>query len=356
MSDDASALPWTPQQWAMLRGVVQEAARKSRVASTFLPIAGPVPADETTVPANWISVRDLGEDQGPGDGEQRLVTKSGKTLHLTTIACNLYLRGSEVRDPNLEAVKSMVRRAAEVLGRVEDAIIFNGLSKEPGSYPRDTRGDAVVKPVIYTISGGRDLTGLREAPDTLLAKVIKTNPANLVTAVTSGGDKKKELEKLDDVMCVTVGEADKDKAVIPIVSAVIRAVEKLERRGHFGPFAAVFGHELFSEATGPAGSAAVLPTERFVPFLAGGEVYRSSALPPGEGVVVALGGEPIELVLGADMDLKFLQVTPEPRYILRVYERFVLRIKELDAVCRVTKTGPCVKEGFSPHKAETSED
>ena len=38
MSDDASALPWTPQQWATLRGVIQEAARKSRVASTFLPI------------------------------------------------------------------------------------------------------------------------------------------------------------------------------------------------------------------------------------------------------------------------------------------------------------------------------
>jgi hypothetical protein len=52
--------------------------------------------------------------------------------------------------------------------------------------------------------------------------------------------------------------------------------------------------------------------------------------------VVALGGQPIELVLARDVDLSFLQVTIEPRYVLRVFERFVLRIKELDSVCRLT--------------------
>ena len=51
------------------------------------------------------------------------------------------------------------------------------------------------------------------------------------------------------------------------------------------------------------------------------------------GVVVALGGQPIELVLASDIDVRFLQATLEPRYVLRVFERLVLRIKELDAVC-----------------------
>ena len=48
---------------------------------------------------------------------------------------------------------------------------------------------------------------------------------------------------------------------------------------------------------------------------------------------MALGGQPIELVLASDIDVRFLQATLEPRYVLRVFERLVLRIKELDAVC-----------------------
>jgi hypothetical protein len=83
-----------------------------------------------------------------------------------------------------------------------------------------------------------------------------------------------------------------------------------------------------------------------VPFLDGGQIHHSSAVPDTEGVVVAVGGSPIELVLGCDLDLQFLQITPEPEYVLRVYERLVLRIKELDAVCRITVSDTCINENF----------
>ena len=49
MPDD-NPLPWTDRQWDELRAVALEAARKSRVASTFLPLVGPFPADQATVP------------------------------------------------------------------------------------------------------------------------------------------------------------------------------------------------------------------------------------------------------------------------------------------------------------------
>jgi hypothetical protein len=80
---------------------------------------------------------------------------------------------------------------------------------------------------------------------------------------------------------------------------------------------------------------------------------RSGTLPSQKGVVVALGGQPIELVLARDIDIAFLQVTLEPRYVLRVFERFVLRIKELDAVCRVTMDGTLLTPGFVPRSAES---
>ena len=47
-----------------------------------------------------------------------------------TLPCNIYLRGSEISDPDLDAAKSMVRRAGEVLGRPEDALVFYGLPPE----------------------------------------------------------------------------------------------------------------------------------------------------------------------------------------------------------------------------------
>ena len=57
MPDD-NPLPWSDRQWDELRAVALEAARKSRVASTFLPLVGPFPADQATVPSNWLEFAD----------------------------------------------------------------------------------------------------------------------------------------------------------------------------------------------------------------------------------------------------------------------------------------------------------
>ena len=57
------------------------------------------------------------------------------------------------RRPRVDAAKAMVRRAAEVLGRVEDAMVFHGVG--PGGAPTGVDGDIVVRPVIYTVTGGR---------------------------------------------------------------------------------------------------------------------------------------------------------------------------------------------------------
>jgi uncharacterized linocin/CFP29 family protein len=347
MSDDASPLPWTSQQWASLRAVVQESARRARVASSFLPLTGPLPRDQATVPSQWMEEPEIKkEDRQRGEAEHRLEVRAGRTLHLTTISCNVYLRGTDVADPELGVAKSMLRRAAEVLGRLEDAIIFNGLP-ENVEYPM--RGDvAVVEPLIYSVSGGRGLTGLLEAPGILspedrkakreaernLIEKVPDNQSDVAKAAEALSNLSKELSDIREKaksggMYVPVTEASGEKDVM---SAIVGAIQKLEQVGHFRPFAVVLGDELFKAAHTPTPNM-VLPSDRILPFLEGGPLLRSSTLPPGEGVVIALAGSPVELVVGTDMDVKFLQTTLEPRYVLRVYERFVLRIKQLDAIC-----------------------
>jgi uncharacterized linocin/CFP29 family protein len=116
-----------------------------------------------------------------------------------------------------------------------------------------------------------------------------------------------------------------------LVAAVSEAIGLLERAYHLGPFACIFGQKYFSEVQRPDGSA-VLPQERILPFLGGGALLRSSALPPSTGLVIALGGEPIDLVVATDISVSFLQVTTDPLYAFRVYEKIALRVKQQDAI------------------------
>jgi len=303
MSDDPSPLHWTDQQWASLRAVVQESARKARVASSFLPLTGPLPPDQTTVPAQWLEESVIDDKRRQlGESEERLETVTGQTLHLTTISCNVYLRGSEVADPELGAAKSMLRRAAEVLARLEDAIVFNG---QPGPNQAPQIDGKAVEPQVYTVRNGQRHPGLaRGKPD----KVVKWQ-----------GESTGYSEDL--------------------VRVIAGAVATLEGSGHYGPFACVLGHRLYRAANTPSPHSLVLPSDRIMPFLDGGPLRRSSAVPKDRGVIVALAGSPIDLVVASDVQARFLQLSVEPRYVLRVSERFVLRMKQPDARF-VLRAGP----------------
>ena len=82
----------------------------------------------------------------------------------------------------------------------------------------------------------------------------------------------------------------------------------------------------------------VMPQDRIIPFLGGGPLVRSStldALGGFSGLVVALGGAPVELVVASDVSLQFLQVTSEPVFIFRVSEKIALRIREPRAIAQL---------------------
>ncbi|HEX3770565.1 MAG TPA: hypothetical protein VHV30_06870, partial [Polyangiaceae bacterium] len=85
----------------------------------------------------------------------------------------------------------------------------------------------------------------------------------------------------------------------------------------------------------------VLPRDRVLPFL-GGPLLRSSAIHPIYGVIVALSGSPIEVVVATDVSVRYLQTSLEPRFVFRVSERIALRIKDDAAIgiLRRTSAGP----------------
>jgi uncharacterized linocin/CFP29 family protein len=291
MPDDGHLLPWTEEQWAAAQRTVLDAANKARIASSFLPLVGPLPPGQTTVPALRMTRPAIPARRQRGEGADRLQIDDGQTLRLTTIACNVYLTTQEAEDPDWSAALDMLCRAAALIGRLEDAIVFNG---QPGQDQDPPFGAPPAG--TATVQGGQQIRGL-------VRRRGRSVRVRGPRAVRSDN----------------------------LVRGVVRAIQNLERDGQYGPFACVLGGTLYRAANDPQ-PGMVLPSDRFVPFLGGGPLLRSSAVPRNRGVVVALACCPIDLVVASDVHVKYVQLSIEPRYVLRVSERFVLRIKQPGAV------------------------
>ena len=115
-----------------------------------------------------------------------------------------------------------------------------------------------------------------------------------------------------------------------IVQAIVSATLALESQGQNGPYACVLSNNLFLDACSPNNSL-ILPRDRILPFVEG-RFYRSSTIPDDYGLVVSLSGSPIELVVVSDLNVRFLHIDSQPRYVFRVSERVALRLREESAI------------------------
>jgi uncharacterized linocin/CFP29 family protein len=295
-SSDPQA-PWTDEQWALVRQAVLKEANRSRVAATFLPLYGPLPGDTDFVKSEKLEYSAPSTASSPPpEGSQTMSVDDQDIIHLATLQVRVFLRGAQVADPRLTSALEMFRRASNVLARLEDAIVFRGqTAKDHGPEHNATK----CLPAIWTVRGGQAWGGLLGESD----------------------------------------PEDVDSSGAHLVQQVSKRIGRLESAGHFGPFAVVLGEALFAEAQTPTGSL-VLPSDRIIPFLGGGPLLRSSTLPDDEGIVIALGSAPVELVVATDVSVGFLQVNTDPQYVFRVFEKIAVRIKERGAIQHLKQHKP----------------
>jgi Encapsulating protein for peroxidase len=331
MTTDNPQVPWTDEQWARVNQVIQEEASRARVAATFLPLIGPLPGDADFVRADimdYPGIQDLETIALGGaapqdaiirprvpDQQQNIHVRDRVIIQLATLQVRVVVRGAQMADPDMRGVLDLFRRAANVLARLEDVVVFKGLLGPPATQTVTPLGGATGLPSVWEIHGGQATPGLW------------ANPANAWPWP--------DFPQSGQVPLQWTSVLDAGGALVKAVSA---SIGQLEGNGHFGPFAVVLGQGLFLVAQTPDAAGYVLPQDRIIPFLGGGPLLRSSTLDDymgHSGVVVALGGSPIELVVATDISLQFLQVTGEPRYLFRVRERIALRIKDAAAIVRL---------------------
>jgi uncharacterized linocin/CFP29 family protein len=298
MSNDPN-VPWTDEQWARVNQVIQEEAGRARLAASFLPLFGPLEGSADFVRAETIPF------------DPPLGIQDRNTIQLATLQVKVSLRGAQLADPELRSALAVFRRAANVLGRLEDTIIFTGLTQNTEGKlappPKPGGGLAGGLPVIWEVGGGDETypaQGLMGYSGSCFVGVAP-NPA---------------VPPLPPFL----GES--------LVIAMSQAISTLESDGHFGPFAVVLSESFFLAVQTPYPATPVLPQDRIIPFLGGGPLLRSSVLPNDTGVVVALGGTPVELVVARDVSVQFVQMTREPKYLFRVREKMALRVKQAQAI------------------------
>jgi uncharacterized linocin/CFP29 family protein len=284
---------WSEEQCNRVSKVVQAEAQKARVAAQFLPTNPVSDVTAVAVPNRTLQLK----DSTVKPPEKFLSVDNMPNTVLTTFAVNIKLTAQEMADPEQASALIQFRRAANIIARLEDALIFRGQS-EAGATPPGVDG----LPPVFTVNAGTKQPGLHSQPGE------GGYGDRLVVDINPGGEHP--------------GNA--------LAGKIIAAVGELENAGQNRPFALVLGQKAFANLHDPT-AAMILPRDRVVPFLEG-PLLRSSTLPPDSGVLVALGGAPPEVVVSSELHVRFLQITTDPYFVFRISERIALRVTDWKSI------------------------
>jgi hypothetical protein len=174
----------------------------------------------------------------------------------------MFISRPSIEDPELAFARQMLSRAADVIGGLEDAIVFNG---QPGEdYPPANTGNI---PKVYTVRGGKH--------------------AGPISAEGEETNARPGADKTDERPSCTV-TVDLAKGGDDLVGAVNRCHPGPRTQRSLRPFCLRTRSFVVRSSQYPSQGALVLPPIASSPFLDSGPLRRSSVGPDRQGVVVAL--------------------------------------------------------------------
>ncbi len=335
MDQAGSQLPWNEEQWTKVQNAVTEAFTRASVAGAFLPCFEPENPSAEAVRAERLSAR--------SKSDPRVSVSDIRTLPLFGLSVHVALSNQQVSDPGLSVAQFSFKRAASLLAQAEDFIVFSGYKANTGGvgFPF---GNGRNVPIEVKVSGGlEDTWGLIEYGELTVEHVDEDAKIAMAAAKTAGkpeaeideaGENKiKERPLAKDTQHPRGAEIPRGRTTsangAAIVEKVSGAIGRLESLGHPGPYACLLDTKLFQAVQASTESSLVLPSDRIKAML-GGPLLRSGQIPERHGVVVSLASEVVDLVVATPPKAQFLQITEDAKFLFRVYERFILRIKEFD--------------------------
>jgi uncharacterized linocin/CFP29 family protein len=348
MDDQDAQVGWTEAQWNRVREEVLRAWQRVRVAGSFLPVYGPLPASTQVVPSEVFKRDGTVDDQA--------------TAGLLEISLPVSLTRQEVREEDLSSALLQFRRRASQVGQLEDWYIFNGTYPSGGFPPetasateRDAERQYLPSSAFLDNLVPRDWPILRGAPKpiadetTQLQGLLRRNPGALGLIE---GTREVGVEQGEQGLPKPIIQERWSAAPQPdsrgLIRMIVQAIDSLEEHGFVAPYVCVFGHRPFEAAHEPVGVSIAFPRDRLEPLI-GRELLHASAIDvvprrigdapqPDDkewkrrGVLLSLAGDAVDLAIAAEATPEFRQVDVQGRYVFSVFERFTLRIKDPNAI------------------------
>lgn len=258
---------------------------KLKVAARFLPCY-PLPG-ATSALRGIIS----------SNKSQILSIQQSDTMPLIELMVQFALTVAQVKDEaQWQMGVTLAHRAGALVALAEDLVIFQG----------DTGLSDPVFKTVLTDGSDAGIGLVFTAPED---QVIKVYPVE---------------EDPDDPNQNRYGENT--------FGAVAQAFALLQKT-HYGCCALVLHTNVYADTYAALPETLAVPAER-IKGLVGEHFYSSSTLPERTGILVAIDGDTMDLVVGQDPFTEFTQVN-NSQWIFRLYERIGLRLKDPTAIVRL---------------------
>jgi uncharacterized linocin/CFP29 family protein len=294
---------WNQQIWSDIDKAVQDEVGRIRVVQKVLP--GIVRPNGQLVPADKL-------DEDDEQYLRYLSIPEGDAKAFIEISREFRLTQSQVDgEESLHVGRTLARMAAKAVALAEDKLLLQGstLEHDPGKAQQHQQGEKMEKH-LYGISlrnpdsVAKGLLGVAKQPirgvarQEILVANWKINPAE-------------------------------------IFQSVVKGISTLTDRGQSVPYALFLSSEIYADTFASLPDFPATVADRIVPLVTGG-FYGTPALPPTEGLLVSLAGEPTTIYIGVDAITEFARTDSRGNYSFRVFERIQYVARDAGAFERLT--------------------
>jgi uncharacterized linocin/CFP29 family protein len=318
-----SKIPWSKEVWDRIDQAVAMEIKRTRIGGRFLPMRS-VPPKTTSVPTDSYQITAGGAGVGG-----ILNVDEGATLRLNEYYVEFELTPQQVdqeegdfKQLGHSTAVTLATKAANVLALAEDLIIFQGQNAITGAVPFTSN-------LVQGLGGNKPVdTGLLNFP--VGGKGPGMGPLTVAPAPA-----------------VTVVPVNPLAPAVPGViygpntfEAVASAYSRLQEVGQYGPYALVLETIPYADTFAPLPATLTLTADRIKPLMTSG-FFGAGTLPPNPppapaapyyGVMVSLGGNTMDLVVGIEPIAAFQQEDTTGNFRFRVLQRFALRVKDPTAI------------------------
>jgi uncharacterized linocin/CFP29 family protein len=302
---EIAELGWADEIWADLNENVLKEVGKVRVAQKVFPTRE-FTNDPTQIPDQVIDFANL-------------TVAEGNTKPLVELFREFSLTSSQVRqEAEQKGARALARMAAKEIALAEDAYFFQlsdrGARRGPG-------GDVPVlsNPSMNALNWRKDVDfGLLatandpDADDRDPAKPSKPIDVEKLAAAAQAIKDAEDAGKDPPTPSPEYGENT--------FKAVTAGITRLVSKAQAPAYALFLPTAVFADTYIPPSSASLVTTaDRIKPLVEGG-FYSSAVLPEKEGLLVALGGEPVKLFVGREAAAEYLR-KDGGSFVFRIVER-----------------------------------